>query len=353
MIQFKKGNILNEKVEALVNTVNCVGVMGKGIALQFKKKFPQNYLAYKKACQEKQVKIGKMFVYKLQLFSNPKYIINFPTKRHWKEKSKLEYIRAGLKDLVTIINKLKIKSIAIPPLGCGLGGLDWNLVKGLLEEELKPIKDKLEIIIFTPQLTDVTISVTSSINSKPKMTAGRAALIKLINIYLEGLLDPYITLLEIHKLMYFLQEAGYNLKLKFQKGYYGPYAENLRHVLNKIEGHFIKGYSGDENPYNTIELTPMALEMAEKILVKNVDLQKKLSKVVNLVEGFESPFGLELLATTHWVIVHENVNPTVESVSKAFSQWNYRKKKFTDRQIKLAIDTLRRSNFIFSKELKQ
>jgi len=169
MLQFKKGNIFNEKVEALVNTVNCVGVMGKGIALQFKKKFPQNYLAYKKACQEKQVKIGKMFVYKLQLFGNPKYIINFPTKRHWKEKSKLEYIGVGLKDLVTTINKFKIKSIAIPPLGCGLGGLDWKLVKGLLEEELKPVKDKLEIIIFTPQLTDVTTSVTNSINPKPNL----------------------------------------------------------------------------------------------------------------------------------------------------------------------------------------
>ena len=343
MIQFKKGNILNEKVEALVNTVNCVGVMGKGIALQFKNMFPQNYLAYKKACQNKEIKIGKMFVYGVQLLGNPRYIINFPTKRHWKEKSRLEYIREGLKDLVTTINKLKIKSIAIPPLGCGLGGLNWNDVKKILQEELKPISDKVDIIIFTPKPNAEIIQVTAS---KPHMTPGRAALIKLINIYLEGLLDPYITLLEIHKLMYFLQEAGYNLKLNFKKGYYGPYAENLRHVLNKIEGHFIKGYSGDDKPYNTIELTPIALKTAEKTLLKNIDLQKTLSKVVKLVEGFESPTGLELLATTHWVIKHENVNPTVKSVSEAFSHWNYRKKKITDRQIKLAIDTLKRSNFI-------
>lgn len=128
----KKGNIFESNTEAIVNTVNCVGVMGKGLALQFKKKYPENFMAYKNACDLGQVKVGKMFVYKANTLFGNKYIINFPTKKHWRNPSKLEYIVAGLDDLIEIIKSNEIKSIAIPPLGCGLGGLDWVIVKRLI-----------------------------------------------------------------------------------------------------------------------------------------------------------------------------------------------------------------------------
>jgi len=135
MIQYTKGDLLKADADALVNTVNCVGVMGKGIALQFKMAFPENFIQYYKACQNKDVRIGRMFITK-QLFK-PKYIINFPTKEHWKEESKLEYISRGLIDLKEKIKDLKIKSIAIPPLGAGLGGLNWPDVKNLIIKDIQ------------------------------------------------------------------------------------------------------------------------------------------------------------------------------------------------------------------------
>jgi O-acetyl-ADP-ribose deacetylase (regulator of RNase III) len=148
MIEYKNGDILREDVEAIVNTVNCVGIMGRGLALQFKNKFPQNLKEYQLACTNKEVQLGKMFVHQTGQLINPKYIINFPTKGHWKQNSKIEDISNGLDDLITIIEKYSIKSIAIPPLGSGLGGLDWNQVKKLIEEKLKNIN--CTVILFEP-----------------------------------------------------------------------------------------------------------------------------------------------------------------------------------------------------------
>ena len=134
MIEVKKGNLLRSDVEALVNTVNSVGYMGKGVALQFKQAFPANFTAYQKACRAKEVKPGKMFVFKTGLMINPKYIINFPTKRHWRGNSRLEDIESGLITLIQEIKRLGIRSIALPPLGCGLGGLDWKVVHPMIEK---------------------------------------------------------------------------------------------------------------------------------------------------------------------------------------------------------------------------
>lgn len=148
-IQYKAGNLLTENAEALVNAVNTVGVMGKGIALQFKEKFQGNFDLYKNACQNGKVEVGRMFITQTGLLSNPNYIINFPTKQHWKDSSKIEYIISGLDDLVKSVESLKIKSIAIPPLGCGLGGLKWTDVKPLIVSKFSVLKD-LEVIIFEP-----------------------------------------------------------------------------------------------------------------------------------------------------------------------------------------------------------
>ena len=341
MIEYKNGDILREDVEAIVNTVNCVGIMGRGLALQFKNKFPQNFKEYQLACTNKEVQLGKMFVHQTGQLINPKYIINFPTKGHWKQNSKIEDISNGLDDLITIIEKYSIKSIAIPPLGSGLGGLDWNQVKKLIEEKLKNIN--CTIILFEPLEQKIEKSITKEI---PKMTAGRAALIGLMDRYLQGLMDPFISLIEVHKLMYFMQESGEELRLKYKKAQFGPYADNLRHVLNTIEGHFISGYEdGGDAPTKQLKLIPKAVEDAKNYLTNKKNTNENFVKVAKLVDGFETPFGLELLSTVHWIVKNENASNLEEVISKIYN-WNERKKQFSRKQIQIALDTLVKNDWL-------
>lgn len=341
MIEYKNGDILREDVEAIVNTVNCVGIMGRGLALQFKNKFPQNFKEYQLACTNKEVQLGKMFVHQTGQLINPKYIINFPTKGHWKQNSKIEDISNGLDDLITIIEKYSIKSIAIPPLGSGLGGLDWNQVKKLIEEKLKNIN--CTVILFEPLEQKIEKSITKEI---PKMTAGRAALIGLMDRYLKGLMDPFISLIEVHKLMYFMQESGEELRLKYKKAQFGPYADNLRHVLNTIEGHFIIGYEdGGDAPTKQLKLIPKAVEDAKNYLINKKNTNENFVKVAKLVDGFETPFGLELLSTVHWIVKNENASNLEEVISKIYN-WNERKKQFSRKQIQIALDTLVKNDWL-------
>lgn len=338
MIEHKCGDILKEDAEALVNTVNCVGVMGRGIALQFKKAFPENFKAYASACKNDEVQPGRMFVFETGQLTNPRYIINFPTKRHWRGKSRIEDIETGLKALVTTIRQYDIHSIAIPPLGSGLGGLDWSEVKTRIETALQPLTD-VHIIIYEPRGAPAAEKMVHN-REVPKMTAGRAALVGLMNHYLGGLLDPFVTLLEIHKLMYFMQEAGEPLRLRYKKGPYGPYAENLRHVLNAIEGHFVSGFAdGGDTPNKHLELVPKAVEDATTFLQQHPETHTRFDNVAELVEGFESPFGLELLSTVHWVIKNESASSVNDVVSRTYA-WNDRKRQFASRQIALAVDVL-------------
>jgi len=338
MIQYKTGNLLTEDAEAIVNTVNCVGVMGRGIALQFKKAFPENFSAYAEACKREEVKPGRMFVYDLGGLANPRYIINFPTKRHWRGKSRVEDIEAGLLDLVRVIREKCIHSVALPPLGAGLGGLDWQDVRSRIEQALGDLKD-VEVIVFEPKGAPDAGKMPRN-REVPKMTQGRAALVELMDRYLRGLLDPSITLLELHKLMYFMQETGEPLRLKYKKAPFGPYAENLRHVLNAIEGHMIAGYAdGGDVPEMPLQLVPGALEEASRFLDAHPDTRARFDKVAELVEGFESPFGLELLSTVHWILKNESVHSLDDVVQRTYS-WNARKRQFTPRQIRLAVDVL-------------
>lgn len=346
MIEYKKGDILREDVEALVNTVNCVGIMGRGIALQFKNAFPENFKAYAAACDRNEVQPGSMLVFETGRLTNPRYIINFPTKRHWRGKSRIEDIDAGLVALVNEIRARNIHSVAIPPLGSGLGGLDWSNVRPRIENSLRALDD-VKVVIFEPS-GDSHDERSNRSSDVPKMTAGRAALVGLMNRYLAGLLDPFITLLEVHKLMYFMEQSGEPLKLKFTKGPYGPYAENLRHVLKAIEGHLVSGYAdGGDVPDKQIKLVPGALEDAAAFLESNVETQTRLNKVADLVEGFESPFGLELLSTVHWTASNEGARSLDDIVSLTYA-WNDRKKRFTRRQIGLAADVLSAKGWIWS-----
>ena len=344
MLEYKTGDILAEDAEALVNTVNCVGIMGRGIALQFKNAFPENFRVYAEACKRNEVLPGRMFVFKTGRIINPHYIVNFPTKRHWRGNSRMEDVEAGLRNLVDVIQERNIRSIAIPPLASGLGGLEWDEVRPRIEESLRSLDD-LRIIIFEPSSARETTKMVRK-QEASKMTAGRAVLVGLMHRYLNGLLDPFVTLLELHKLMYFMHVAGEDLKLRYTKGPYGPYAENLRHVLHEVEGYFISGYAdGGDAPDKPLELVPGAVEDAVRVLERSADTRKRFDRVADLVEGFESAFGLELLATVHWVIENEEVK-TVEDIVAQTYDWNNRKKCFSSRQIALAVDVLSQKHWI-------
>lgn len=344
MIKLKKGDIFQEDVEALVNSVNCVGVMGRGIALQFKNLFPENFKAYKKACDRKEVKPGRMFVYESVKMMNPRYIINFPTKRHWRGKSRIEDIDAGLKDLVRVIEELDIGSIAIPPLGTNLGGLSWSAVRPRIEAALAK-RDSLEVILFEPG-SGTTDGRPNRSTRVPKMTTGNAALVCLIDRYLRGLLDPFVTLLEVHKLLYFMEAAGEPLRLGFVEGHYGPYSEKLRHVLRNVEGHYISGYrDGGDAPGKHLELVPGAVGDASAYLERRFATKDRLKRVSDLVDGFETPFGLELLATAHWV-AFENPSAGDDEVAEIIHAWNPRKGQFSEQQISLALQVLREKGWL-------
>lgn len=342
MFVYTKGDILKADAEALVNSVNCVGVMGKGIALEFKKTHPDNFKAYAKACNRGEVQPGKVFIHETGRII-PRYIINFPTKRHWRAKSHLEDIENGLVDLVEQINALNIQSIAIPPLGSGLGGLEWSKVRPLIVSKLADLIN-VTIYIYEPCSQFASQSVNNQ--DKPKMTAGRAALVGLVDRYLAALMDPSISLLELHKLMYFLQEAGEPLKLRFVKAQYGPYAENLRHVLRTIDNHLISGYASEvDNPHKQIKLIPGAVLEARQYLETNNETARNFERVVKLVEGYETPTGLELLASVHWLAVQEQITD-IDQLVTAVHNWVPRKKQFVLEQIENALTRLSEHKWI-------
>jgi O-acetyl-ADP-ribose deacetylase (regulator of RNase III) len=341
MLRFTRGNLLTAETEALVNTVNCVGIAGRGIALSFREAFPENFRAYVQACKRKELQPGQMQVFRTGQLGNPKFIINFPTKRHWKGKSQIEDIKTGLVALIEQVQALKIKSIAIPPLGCGLGGLEWSAVRPLIEQAFA-ILPSVEVLVFEP----TEIMVNNPSREAPKMTNGRAALVGLMNRYLAGLLDPFVSLLELHKLMYFLQEAGEDLRLRYVKAPYGPYADNLRHVLKAIDGHFLTGYGdGGDQPDKPLELVPGTLQDAMAILEQDTQSQARFARVSNLVAGFETAFGLELLATVYWVVQHEQASNLQQVIERVYA-WNTHKTKFSSQQIELAWKVLQQQHWI-------
>ncbi len=334
MIKTLTGDLLKDDVDAIVNTVNCVGIMGKGIALQFKKKWPKNFKSYEKAYKHGELSVGKMFVYDSGGLVNPNFIINFPTKKHWKEKTKLSYIEDGLIDLIKQIQLLNIKSIAIPPLGCGNGGLKWDEVKPLILGAFEKLPN-IDVHIYEPKgAPDPKTMINNT--EKPRMTPGRAAIIKLLSIYRE--LNYALSNLEIQKLAYFLEQTGQELNLKYVKDQYGPYSNALRHVLTKMDGHYIEGV-GDHTAEAQLAPTANALSEAEKFIEESKDVQFKsnLERVSGLICGFETPYGMELLSTVHWVAMNE---PDVDSAVKAVAaihNWNDRKKKlFSEDHISIA-----------------
>ncbi|AHW65719.1 Appr-1-p processing domain protein (plasmid) [Corynebacterium glyciniphilum AJ 3170] len=342
MIAEERGNLLKAPVEALVNTVNTQGVMGKGIALQFKKAFPDMFKEYARAAKHGEVQLGHMHVWTADTLDGLRYIINFPTKDHWRSASRITDVEAGLQDLVRIVRDFNIASIAVPPLGCGNGGLSWAEVRPLIHEAFRSLPN-VDVRVFPPQ--DAPAASSMQVNSaKPEMTPGRAALVGIISSYIEqGLTEP--TLIETQKLMYFLQLAGEPLRLQFSANRYGPYADNLRHVLIAVEGHYLTGY-GDGSAKvleaNPLMPVPGATELANKVLSHNPETRERMGQVLDLAAGYESAYGMELLATVHWVTERAPEGATDEDIARTVADWSARKARmFTPHHVDSALATLR------------
>jgi len=334
MIEVTRGNVLTADAEALVNTVNCMGYMGKGIALQFKQAFPDNFKAYEKICRGHKLHPGKMFVFRTGMLRNPKFVINFPTKRHWRGKAKIDDIRAGLSALIEDVRRLGIESVAVPPLGCGLGGLAWSEVRPMIEEAFRAASE-VRVLLFEPRGAPEARSMPVR-TERPNMTVARALFVKLMDQYL---IPAYrLTLLEIHKLAYFLQEAGERLRLRYGKGHYGPYAENLNNVLEIMEGHFIRGYGDSQKPDVEIDLLPDGVAEADAFLQGHETSKARLQRVADLIEGFETPYGMELLSSVHWVVRRDTPAAADEEAAvAAVHGWNERKRAmFKPEHIRIA-----------------
>ena len=337
MFTVQQGNMFASGAEALVNTVNCVGVMGKGVALQVKQSFPDVFRAYQQDCKKGLVQLGKVHVVARNALSSPQFVINFPTKDHWKGRSRYSDIEAGLLSLREEILALKIKSVAVPPLGCGLGGLDWEKVLPMIQKHLGDL-DGVHVFVYAPTGAPKPADLKVG-SSKPKMTAGRAAILLLMDIYKS--LDYRLAMVEVQKLAYFLQSAGEPLKLTFTAGRYGPYADILNHVLQKMEGHYITGTGdGSRGPDVEVSAVPDALAAARSFLQEAPSTHRRAERVAKLIEGFQTPFGMELLGTVHWVCHDQGARSVAEAVEKV-QMWNDRKRSlFSPRHIEVAYERL-------------
>ncbi len=335
MITFRKGNLLESEAQALVNTVNTVGVMGKGIALQFKNSYPQNYKEYLEACKSGSFKIGDVLVVLDGDLMNHKLIINFPTKKHWRGNSKYEYIESGLIALRNALIKHKIKSVAIPPLGCGHGGLEWRKVKELIVGALEDLD--IEIQIYMPNAEIKKILQKEGANKKAKLTPARAMLLYMMYNY--EAVGETSSLFVANKLAYFLQRRGENLRLNFTAHHYGPYSVQLNHVLFNLNGKYLKGMEqNDVKPFEYLILNYNRFKEVKKYIDSELSNEQRirLDDVVKLLNGFESTYALELLATVDYVI-KEHGSKDLEFVLNAVSKWNKRKANlFSKEHIEIA-----------------
>lgn len=350
-ITVTKGDLLKENVDAIINTVNCVGVMGKGIALQFKQKWPENYKAYAKACKENQVHTGQMFVHPLGQFAGkPYFIINFPTKAHWRSPSKLEFIVDGLNDLVRVIRENKIKSIAMPPLGCGNGGLDWSIVRPLIEQAMSEVPD-VEVHLFEPAGAPQASSMVVR-TERPNMTPARAVFVKLMSAYRD--VGYELSKIEVQKLGYFAHVAKVLPRLDYAKNRYGPYSHPLTKVLEVMNGHFITGLGDNDQSEAQIVVLDDAIQAADDVLKTDDNAIIALKEIEALIEGFETPLGMELLSTVHWASVNDARSSDLNAVTKAVynwlpdaPKWSKRKRELMpERHIEIALKRLQSKGWV-------
>ena len=339
MITMITGNLLETNAEALVNPVNTVGVMGKGIALQFKEAFSHNYEEYRTACKNKTFNIGDILVKNdfNSLLGN-KLIINFPTKKHWKQPSEYSYIESGLQSLAKYIKDNDVKSIAIPPLGCGNGGLDWNIVKPMIEKYLSQLT--ADIHLYEPNAAVKELPQKKAPANIAKLTPARAMLLYMLFHY--EAFGEYSSLFSANKLAFFLQKMGENLNLKFEAHLFGPYTENVKRVLYTLNGTYLSGLEQNEaKAFEPLKLNYDRFdEIKQYINNELIDEQKKrLKKMIKFIEGFESDLSLEILASVA-MILDGNPSLSLEKVTEE-CKWNERKRRlFKNEYIKIAFDHL-------------
>ncbi len=323
MIKHIKGNLLDSNADALVNTVNTEGVMGKGIALQFKEMFPKNAKLYIKASREGKINIGSVFVVKdSSLHTGEKIIINFPTKTSWRKPSEYNYIEDGLNNLATVIKEYNITSIAIPPLGAGQGGLNWVRVKKMIEDKLK----ESEAIVYLYEPSDIIHEVLKK--ERAKLTPARAMMLTVLYDLVGN--GEFVSEFAAEKIAYFLQRFGGKdaFNLEFKPNFYGPYSGKVKHVLFYLNGSYITGYSAkDKRPFEELGIIADGeadvinyLDLPENSRYKNTALNTK-----KFLTGFYSSFGLELLSSIDFIMIEQNVR-TIEDITEHLNSWSTRKK---------------------------
>lgn len=353
MITYKEGNLFDSNAQAIVNTVNTVGVMGKGLALQFKEAYPDNYAIYRRACKEGLLHPGAMLITDvLTLDGQHRYIINFPTKTDWRKPSEYCYIESGLIALKKEIMNRNIKSIAIPPLGTRNGGLDWSKVRAMIEDILSDLD--CEIVIYEP-----SEAIHEKLcKEKVTLTPARAMMLRaMVDMVAHG---EFISEFAAEKIAYFLQRFGAQdvFKLTFRRGVYGPYSGKVKYVLHYLNGSYIMGMSDlSKRPFDEIWLTEDAEKASKEMLC--VEDNKKYAQIVSktsaFLSKFYSNFSLELLATVDYLLQTEvnlanwrtmDEQDVITIVTNDITDWNSRKERLFNKPeyIRIMLDHLRRSD---------
>lgn len=352
MIRYTQGNLLEADVEALVNTVNTVGVSGKGIALMFKETFPENFRAYEAVSKAGDLAPGGLFITERQDMLGPRLIVNFATKKHWRHPSKLEWIEHGLAMLREEITARGIRSIAIPPLGAGNGGLDWGDVRPLIAEALTDLD--CEVVVYEPPQTYQNVVKRHGVE---KLTPARALMAEMIRRY--EVLGFDCSILEAQKLAWFLSVAikGRNLSNPiaddFVANRYGPYSEKIRHLLDSLDGSYLECQRrvADARPFDPIRFKHHRQVGVSAYLTtpEASPYRPALESASETIDGFQSPHGLELLATVDWLHRSSGVELALDSIMSAILTWpgpdgaaERKSRIFTQQHVEAAVSQLRR-----------
>ena len=334
MISYTTGDLLKSEAQALVNTVNTEGVMGKGLALQFKSAFPENYKIYRNACKKGQFSVGQMLITEeIDIFGNRKLIINFPTKTTWRKPSEYEYIHQGLVVLRQEIQNRGIKSIAIPPLGSRNGGLDWNRVRQMIETELADLDCNIMLYQPTEQILDRLE------DEKVKLTPARAMLLDVLcDLVANG---EFVSEFASEKIVYFLQRfnAEKIFNLQFNKAPYGPYSGKVRYVLRYLNGSYVMGLCElQQKPFEPLFIVSGTEQIVREYLDREEHKSYKeiANKVKDFLGAYYSNFSLELLSTMDFLLCQDqrlvkwyerNDDEIVAIILDDIALWNNRKER--------------------------
>ncbi len=351
MLRFTQGNLLEAPVEALVNTVNEVGVMGKGIALMFKEAYPESAKLYEEACKRKELQVGHVLVTPSQQLHGPRWVIHFPTKKHWRHPSRLQWVSDGLKDLVRQLRERQIQSVAIPPLGCGNGGLEWEQVRREIETAFAELPD-VQVVVYAPTAEYVNAPKREGVT---ELTPARALIAELVRRY--SILGIECALIEVQKLAWFLQRVIRSqrledpLRLQFSANRYGPYDDSLRLLLNALDGSYLhcERRIADAKPFEPIWFDDSKREAVSAYLrsASAITYAPALEKTAAIIDGFESPLGMELLATVDWLLSDGRCEPSLEALKEGIERWpgggdaaRRKQRLFDDRMLQLALNRL-------------